>query len=186
MLSLMPHITAARRLKLSFFGSRLHIFVTHVLSKISLYLQSFVHTAGGNTGTCSGVLCQPGQCVEAGPCDTGSGLCTLGRPYIDGTACVYNDGHKCTQLDTCQSGECNPSTNICCGPDADGYCGLCVTDCVSAREYILSFYDLPTNSVTKITGITPDVYSKGCSSGHVCCAPETASVTGGNCLYWPN
>ncbi|MBI4508100.1 MAG: hypothetical protein HY698_00595 [Deltaproteobacteria bacterium] len=67
------------------------------------------------SGTCTGetaVTCTAlDQCHAVGTCDPTTGKCST-PPKTDGTAC--NDGSKCTQTDTCQSGTCKGTNPVTC------------------------------------------------------------------------
>ena len=67
------------------------------------------------SGSCKGgnpVICPtPDQCHTAGTCNTGTGLCS-NPAKANNVAC--DDGNKCTQTDTCQSGACSGSSPVVC------------------------------------------------------------------------
>ncbi|HVY32684.1 MAG TPA: hypothetical protein VHB79_39380 [Polyangiaceae bacterium] len=67
------------------------------------------------TGVCTGsnpVLCTAlDQCHSKGICDTVKGVCS-NPAKADGASC--NDGDKCTQTDTCQTGVCKGSNPVVC------------------------------------------------------------------------
>ncbi len=72
-------------------------------------------TDGCSAGKCTGtnaVTCSASdQCHNVGVCDTKTGACSNPNK-TDGAAC--NDGNKCTQLDTCQTGACLGGSPVTC------------------------------------------------------------------------
>src|SRR5205814_1126535 len=72
------------------------------------------------TDTCQGGVCTgtnpvtcaaADQCHDAGTCDPATGRCSDRTSVVDG-AC--NDGHACTQTDTCQGGVCTGTNPVTC------------------------------------------------------------------------
>lgn len=67
------------------------------------------------SGACQGanpVVCAAlDQCHTAGTCNTGTGLCS-NPAKANGVSC--DDGSKCTQTDTCQSGSCSGKNPVVC------------------------------------------------------------------------
>jgi hypothetical protein len=74
---------------------------------------------GANPVTCPGAS----ACVNAGTCDSTSGLCLAGTPKADGTMC--DDGKKCTSGDVCTAGVCGGAAVLCTASDACHVAGTC-------------------------------------------------------------
>jgi hypothetical protein len=127
-------------------------------------------------GRCAGtpVTCTAlDQCHAVGVCDHGTGVCS-NPPVNDGTAC--DDGNRCTQTDTCQTGVCTGANPItCAAPDPCHLAGTCNPTTGAC------FNPAAPNGTACSDGnacTTPDA----CQSGRCVGGPPVVCVAQGQCL----
>jgi hypothetical protein len=121
--------------------------------------QSDACQLGVCTGSNSVVCAAPDQCHTAGSCDPLTGVCTNpAKP--NGTAC--DDGHACTQSDSCQAGACVGTTVA-----AGTVCRASTGACDAAETCNGASPDCPANALVA-AGVVCRSSAGACDPAEVC------------------